>query len=266
MSSYAEHHLVYRIANASILRYPYPHFYIENIFPAQFYARIQEAFPSAKAMPRLNTLRDVGPEYPAERLCIPLGSELLEKLPDNARDFWTETAQWLLGPRFFNALIDKFQPFLAERFQRLEDVDFMAEALLVDDHTRYWLGPHSDAQRKVLTLLFYLPRDLSQEHLGTSIYVPRDPGFRCNGGPHYKYEDFERIYTAPFRPNTLFGFVKTSNSFHGVEPLAEDENCRRQLLLYDINVTPPFALGARAVAKNKKPSEAPRTPDVRFTF
>jgi hypothetical protein len=51
------------------------------------------------------------------------------------------------------------------------------------------------------------------------------------------------VFTAPFRPNSLFGFVKTANSFHGVEPLKENETCRRQLLLYDVYVPPEFALG-----------------------
>lgn len=266
MSSYAENHLAYRISNAEIRRYPYPHFYVENVFPAEFYARIQESFPSAKAMPPLKLVREVGQNYPSERLCIPLNPEHMEKLPAKDRAFWSETAQWLLGPRFFGILMAKFEPFFLERFKKLEDVEFMTEALLVDDHTRYWLGPHSDSQKKVLTLLFYLPKDLSQEHLGTSIYVPREPSFRCNGGPHYAYEDFERMYTAPFRPNTLFGFVKTSNSFHGVEPLAENESCRRQLLLFDINVTAPFALGARRLAKTDAPREAANKPDVRFSF
>lgn len=266
MSSYAEHHLVYRIANADIRRYPYPHFYIEDVFPADFYARLRDCFPVAESMPPLKTVRPVGSEYPDQRLCVPVDPAALANLPPKSRDFWLETAQWLLGHRFFTALIDKFQPFLAQRFANLQEVEFLTEALLVDDHTKYWLGPHSDSQKKVLTLLFYLPGDLSQEHLGTSIYVPRDPAFRCLGGPHYTYEEFERVYTAPFRPNSLFGFVKTDRSFHGVEPLAEGATCRRQLLLYDINVTSPFALGIhKGPATAAQPGSAGK-PGVRFSF
>jgi hypothetical protein len=37
----------------------------------------------------------------------------------------------------------------------------------------------------------------------------------------------------PYVPNTLFGFMKTPNAFHGVEPIAET-NVERALLLYDI--------------------------------
>ena len=72
-------------------------------------------------------------------------------------------------------------------------------------------------------------------HLGTSIYVPNDPDFRCPGGPHHNRNQFTRLHTNPFAPNSLFAFFKTDNSFHGVEPVG-DPDCRRWLLLYDIYV------------------------------
>jgi hypothetical protein len=39
----------------------------------------------------------------------------------------------------------------------------------------------------------------------------------------------------PFLPNTMFAFVKTDHSFHGVEPIA-DAGVSRYLLLYDLRV------------------------------
>jgi hypothetical protein len=151
MSSYAEHHAIYQILNADIRRYPYPHFFVEDVFPTDYYARMRECFPDAASMPPLKTVRRVGSEYPEQRLCVAVDPTSLATLPPNARDFWNETAQWLLGPRFFTALIDKFQPFLTQRFGDLQDVEFLTEALLVDDHANYWLGPHSDSPKKVIT-------------------------------------------------------------------------------------------------------------------
>ena len=37
----------------------------------------------------------------------------------------------------------------------------------------------------------------------------------------------------PFRPNSMLAFVKSDNTFHGVEPVL-DPDTRRWLLLYDI--------------------------------
>ena len=53
------------------------------------------------------------------------------------------------------------------------------------------------------------------------------------GGPHYPFEWFERMASMPFRPNSLFTFVKGDNSFHGVEPV-RDADCKRWLLLFDV--------------------------------
>jgi hypothetical protein len=38
-----------------------------------------------------------------------------------------------------------------------------------------------------------------------------------------------------FKPNTLFAFVKSDNSFHGVDPI-RDADVLRDLILYDIQV------------------------------
>jgi len=144
---------------------------------------------------------------------------------------------WLVGGAFSRVLTRKFHSYLVQRFEGRK-ISLYDEALLVQDTTNYALGPHSDAPRKVITLLFYLPKDTSQQHLGTSIYVPRDREWTCLGGPHYQHEDFERLWTMPFLPNSLFVFFKTDRSFHGVEPVA-DPDTRRWLLLYDIFVQPP---------------------------
>jgi hypothetical protein len=41
------------------------------------------------------------------------------------------------------------------------------------------------------------------------------------------------VATAPYLPNSLFGFVRTDNAFHGVEPVI-DLDARRDLLLYNL--------------------------------
>ncbi len=157
----------------------------------------------------------------------------MSALPEDKKKFWQEFADWLLAGRLLDFLLIKFRPFIERRFKNSSGIAFYNESLLVQDITKYALGPHSDAARKVITLLFYLPKDLSQSHLGTSIYVPKDPTASYTSGPHYSFEKFHRMATMPFKPNSLFAFVKTDNSFHGVEPVL-DPNVRRWLLLYDV--------------------------------
>jgi hypothetical protein len=104
------------------------------------------------------------------------------------------------------------------------------ECLLIRDVAGYHIGPHTDSPQKVITVLFYLPSDESLVGAGTSIYVPRDSSFTCEGGPHYEAKDFVINYTMPFKPNSAFAFLKSNNSFHGVEPCEGT----RDVLLYDI--------------------------------
>jgi len=45
MFSNAELHLAYKVANAPISGFPYPHCYVPDVFPADFYAEIQKKPP-----------------------------------------------------------------------------------------------------------------------------------------------------------------------------------------------------------------------------
>jgi hypothetical protein len=235
MSSAADLHVLYQITNAPIREFPYPHILVHEVFPAEFYRELRANLPEKGALKTLGALgRAQGTDYPA-RLVMPLTPDAVAALPGPQRAFWEGVASWILAGGFGHMMIAKFAPLLQRRFGDLGKASFGHEALIVRDSTDYSLGPHTDARDKVLSLLFYLPPDAAKAHLGTSLYTPNDPRFRCEGGPHYDFGKFRRVQTMPYVPNTLFAFMKTANSFHGVEPLREP-GVRRDLLLYDIRV------------------------------
>ena len=259
MYSHAELHLAYQIANAEIAKFPYPHIYVREAWPADFYRDLHRALPESREMVPIAEARPVTGYK--ERFVFPLGPDAVGRLPPAKRAFWEGFAAWLLGQRFGQLVLEKFSPIVKDRFKKeTRKIDFYSEALLVEDHTGYSLGPHSDAPKKVVTMLFYLPVDESQAAYGTSIYVPNDQNFTCPGGPHYPFDKFGRVRTLPFLPNSLFAFVKTHNSFHGVEPVVcADRN--RWLLLFDVYCrfidqpgAPPPAAALQA------------TPPAKFTF
>jgi len=247
MSDDVSLHVLYQIVNAPIRMFPFPHVYVENVFPADYYREIRERLPSPEVFRTLNALGRVADDYPESRLVLPLTAQHLERAAESVRGFWGELANWLLGGAFGRLMVAKFGEFVEQRLGDLGRMRFHDEALLVQDYTTYALGPHTDAPTKVMSFLFYLPPDDSQPHLGTSLYVPRDPGFLCAGGPHYPFESFRRVRTLPYLPNALLAFPKGSNSFHGVEPLTETV-VRRDLLLYDIKVENPPELAQQAQA------------------
>ena len=231
-------HVLYKIANAPINLFPYPHIYVRDVFPPDFYRELRAHLPPTGAYKDLKALNRVGANYPDTRLVMVVTPESVQALPEPSRSFWGVVAQWMLGGAFGQMVLSRFSELLEQRFGDLRKTQFNDEALVVQDYTTYSLGPHTDSPAKVLSFLFYLPPDDSLAHLGTSIYVPKDPRFACRGGPHYRFEMFDRVMTMPFLPNTLFAFLKTHNSFHGVEPIQET-GVRRDLLLYDIKVENP---------------------------
>ena len=238
MFSDAELQLAYKVGNAPFSMFPYPHFYVPDVFPADFYLQLQQNLPDSQAMIPIEQARRL--KGYKERFVLGLDAKSLSTLPAAKQEFWMNLAGWLVGANFRSLVLKKFQPFIDQRFSGKEGVQFYDEGLLVQDVTDYKLGPHTDSQHKVVTMLFYLPRDDSQAHMGTSMYLPKDSAFTCSGGPHYSRDQFALLHTNPFMPNSLFAFFKTDNSFHGVEPVA-DPDCRRWLLLYDIYVLEPAA-------------------------
>ncbi len=262
MYSNAELALAYKFANAPIQEFPYPHFFIEDVFPRNFYNALQANIPDPSLMIPIEEARAI--KGYKERFVLDIGGKHQDLLPPDQRAFWHDFSGWLLSGRFASLALRKFQPYFQLRFGQRQKPDFSNEALLVQDITKYSLGPHTDAPRKFITMLFYLPKDLSQEHLGTSIYLPKDTNFRCPGGPHYSFDKFVCLHTMPFRPNSLFVFFKTDNSFHGVEPVTDPET-RRWLLLYDIyfKLNQTQALSPAAPARTTAP---PQQTGVTFKF
>lgn len=205
-------HLAYKIANATINPFPFPHFFIRDVFPDEFYDTLTQFLP--------NEIEYEGVE----------GKYKGRKFNDTTELAMLEP---LRGKDFTNIAAHPFRTHIAKRFGG--QMKGSTDLRLVLDGEGYSIGPHTDTPAKVLSFLFYLPNPESSLHLydhGTSIYLPIDQTFRCEGGPHYAYENFVKIATMPFIPNSLFGFFKTNFSFHGVEPITIP--VRRDVLLWNL--------------------------------
>ena len=248
----------YRIANAPMLEFPYPHLYVRDVFPEDYYARLRANLPTGQQFRTLTSLGRVTEGYPDTRIVLPLTRKDTDQLEPEQRAFWQELAGWMLGPLFGQLMLAKFGAYLQQRFKDMRSQSFFDEALIVRDRTQYVLSPHTDATNKVLSFLFYLPPDASMAHLGTSLYVPKDPSFTCPGDSRHDFELFRRVRTMEYLPNTLFAFMKTPDSFHGVEPITQPD-VQRDLLLYDIRVAQP----QQSVQAGAAATSAPK---VKFSF
>ena len=203
-------HVTYQLRNSIVKSYPYPHFYCENVFPEHFYRELLSSLPVS--------------ELYSEKTNRYHGRQFADPNENPALSFMNSS-------EFLSNILRIFMPWVENRYGN-NKLELFHDLRLVRDGQGYQIGPHTDAAWKLVSLLFYLPGDYALERLGTSIYTPKDPNFTCQGGPHHPFSNFNLIYTAPFAPNTCFGFWKTNQSFHGVEPITIP--CTRNVLLYNI--------------------------------
>ena len=254
----AELHLAYKIANTPTLNFPFPHIYIENIFPDDFYSKIQENLLESKEMTSLaeNDTNINGLAGYKDRFVIDLANEeAMSNVGKDKQDFLRVFGEIFNTGTFSKLLLSKFKKFIDMRFQFLENVTFRDDVKLVNDKVSYALGPHTDHPGKVISMLFYLPKDFTQKETGTSLYIPKDPSSLDKELPHkhYPHEQFHKVTTMPFAPNSAFCFIKTNNSFHGVEKL-HMENTDRWSLQYNLYINDE-TLEKEKIAKKKYQKE-----------
>jgi hypothetical protein len=204
--------------------HPFPHLFVENVFPPAFYAALIEHLPhdtEYEAMTKKRTPNRLAHLY---RLTYDLSNDCY-KLNDSVRPYWEIVLATIDSPEFASALSEKFSEPLRQRYGRNE-LEMKIRLQLLRDSTGFAIGPHTDAVSKVFTCLFYLPPDHSQKLLGTSIFVPKQRGFVDESGKQLKFEPFEEFARMPFIPNSLFIFMKTDNSFHGRYTVPEGSAAR----------------------------------------
>lgn len=228
-------YLVDRLRTSEIVLEPYPHYYLENVLPDEYYHALRNHLPGSDVYQNLFEVTTLKLDHFRYRDQRDLNDGWTDRLPDELRSFWVEFNRWFLGPELAKAVLHTFAEPLRERFG--EEAAWPAvsiEAQLIRHRAGYFLGPHSDLYSKMVVVLLYLPPDDQAKHLGTSIYRPRLDGFTSDDSAHYPFADFVRVETAPYKANSLLAFLRSGRSFHGVEPLSEEDvsSGNRDLIQY----------------------------------
>ena len=208
-----------RFENTPIQTDPFSHLIIDRIFSESFYKKIMDHIPDRFYYQSTK-------EYP-QRFSFTLDEDHLNllTLDPHLFDFWSQFANAVYSKKFLEAILKKFG---LKNSPSIRPV-----AQLIRDRDHYSIGPHTDIPEKLITLLFYLPMAENQHHLGTALYQPKNPQFTCSGKIHHPFEPFIKVAKAPFNPNSVFGFIRSDTSFHGVEPIGIQEK-ERNLMTYTI--------------------------------
>lgn len=232
-------HVARRLGEAEVVSDPYPHFFLENLFPGEFYRELLDRLPSRDAYQNLFEITTLKLDHFRFRDQRDLADGWINSLPQELKAFWETFNSWFLSPELATAVLRSFAGPMQRRFGSEDNwPEVSVEVQLIRHEAGYFLQPHSDANSKLVVLLIYLPQDASGKHLGTSIYQPRDRGFTCPASKHHPFEDFNKVWTAPYLPNSVLAFARSDCSFHGVEPMgpgdvADGNRDLIQYVLYD---------------------------------
>ena len=216
--------LIERLRRARVEADPFSHYYLENVLPEDYYQQLLNHLPGSDVYENLYEVTDLKLDHFRHRYQRDLNDGWTSALPPQLRTFWNSFNEWFLGPALAQAVLESFAEPLRSRIGAKHSwPEVSVEAQFIRHRAGYFLGPHSDLCTKLVVILLYLAPDSRAERLGTSLYRPKQAGFSCPDSKHYPFEDFVRVKTAPYRPNSLLAFVRSDISFHGLEPLTEHD-------------------------------------------
>ncbi|MBI4888585.1 MAG: hypothetical protein HY824_15925 [Acidobacteria bacterium] len=236
-------HVQRAIAASPLETDPYPHIVVQDLLPHEFY----------------KVLRDAIPPQPFFADRDPIKQNLKAQM-----DFGPTLSVRVLG--FLEDVIARqaIRPAVVERFheplQQLYDTIFgpefrdranqlpqsASDGRLMLRRPGYYLAPHRDPKRSMLTCLLYLAGPRDDEAYGTQIfrvaddheaafthtYYPEEHGSRC-----------ELVKMVPYRPNTMLVFLNSSGAHGATIPVDAPAGLER--FTYQFYVGPgPDALNA----------------------
>lgn len=207
-------HFIGRLRGAKVESDPFPHYFLEGVFPDDYYQEMLRQLPSTHVYDNLYEVTDLKLDHFRYRSQRNMDHGWTDRLSGEQKSFWTSFNEWFLSEELAQAVLKTF-------FESWPAVS--VESQFIRHRAGYFLGPHSDLYTKLVVLLLYLAPDDSAEHLGTSLYRPKEAGFSCPNSKHYAFEDFIRVKTVPYRPNSLLAFMRSDISFHGLERLSEQD-------------------------------------------
>ena len=247
--------LIRNIESSELLDKPFVHKFVENVFPENVYNELINNIPNKSCYVPILDTGTVKKGYSPERYVFNLqDTKILNKLEYDQKLFFNNLLEAIISNELFNSFTFGFSKTIDERLKNLSKTEkqkfgtsnykFYMRAELVKDFTKYSIGVHTDAIHKLISFLFYLPKDDSLKKIGTSIYEPIKKETDHNvSGQHFSRNSttkkFKKVKTCPFIPNSVLIFPVTKYSYHGVEEINIQQRERNLLLLnYFFKITP----------------------------
>jgi Tfp pilus assembly protein PilF len=207
-------HMIAAYEAAPLRMSPFEHFYVEGLFPDDFYNDLLANLPDTSSYDELAHKDAMLPNGRSSRLKFQLEVQNIKTLPEPKRSFWLDYAWVFMSDGLKFANFDKFSRKIHAR----------VNPVLFRDIAGYKILPHPDIPSKKVTTQFYLPRDNSKPHLGTCLYTK-------HGEDEHDERSFAKAGQFAFRRNSGYSFVVCESSWHGVEQTDLGDGPRDSLML-----------------------------------
>lgn len=213
-------HLIKAVRAAPIAAEPFDHLQLDAVFPPSCYPDIIANLPETRYYGELQHSDARLPNGRSARRKLELRPAHLRRLPEPQRKIWSAVMSAFNAPELEAAYKARFSDALEERFQRPAlDLKLHPAAMLLRDLGGYKISIHCDTFRKAITTQYYLPRDASQLHLGTTFHEKNHDGA------------FVERKTLEFAPNSGYGFAVVAESWHSVRQMKSEDGERDSLML-----------------------------------
>jgi len=229
---------------------PFCFFYVDDYLPADLFQTLLADFPddshyAYNAEGKKGFRSSVDPEaidrfsdeHPAWRQLLTFF--LSDEFIADARETFAQDvrkARGLTGRRPWYNCTHRKVPNNWLRYQFQEPVRATFEFSKLDRDAV--VVPHSDAPRKLMTLLLYFRDPQWQDGWGgdTEFYAPIDPtrARSWSKTERIPFEEFKPIGSGDYVANRLAGFIRSDVSYHGVRPLACPPGSSRKALMINI--------------------------------
>ena len=142
----------------------------------------------------------------------------LSKLNKVERIFWKNFANNKLKEEIINSFYH-YLPWIRNRYKNnINKLSLQTFAVLVYANKTLNIKIHTENPANLFSGLIYYNNGM-HEMSGTSIYQHKQNNFHDPGVRFLERDDFVKVKTIPYKSNTMFSFLKTDNSFHGVEKI-----------------------------------------------
>ncbi len=213
---------------------PFPHAIIPDFFPQKIYDDLLDFLPKDSEYEPFVYNKNRTQDGGSSRLRFRMQNEWLDRLCGTQRTFWYAIRQALGAQSLKQVVYEKLSEGLAYRFEILEskvkDISGYALPELFRELSSYQIKPHPDTRRKVVTMQISLPRDSSQQYLGTEFYKRSFNPLHMTREPR----GFKIVKCTPFLPNSAYCFSVLNTvgwkSWHGRSTLPPNCGVRNSIL------------------------------------